>query len=136
VASLFTRIIDGALPAHFVWRDERCVSFLSINPITVGHALVVPRVEVDHWLDLEPDVAAHLVVVARNVGRAQQHAFAPPRVGLEIAGFEIAHCHLHVLPIWDETDLHLSRGASVPSEVLAANARAITDALDALGLAP
>ena len=133
--TLFTRIIEGELPAHFVWEDDRCVAFLSINPMTVGHALVVPRAEVDHWVDLEPDLAAHLMVVARAVGLAQQHAFRPPRIGMEIAGFEVAHCHLHVLPIWGEDDLHLSRSArSVEPETLAAAALQIRAALDELGL--
>ncbi|MEI7999716.1 MAG: HIT family protein [Actinomycetes bacterium] len=135
--TIFTRIIDGELPGHFVWSDEHCVAFLSINPVTDGHALVVPRAEIDHWIDLEPALAQHLMEVARRVGAAQQRVFAPPRIGMEIAGFEVPHCHLHVLPIHDETDLHLSRSArSVDPEVLAANAQAIRDALSALGTAP
>jgi hypothetical protein len=136
VPTIFTRIIDGEIPGHFVWTDDRCVAFLSINPVTDGHALVVPRDEVDHWIDLSPDLAAHLMDVARKVGAAQQRAFAPPRVGLEVAGFEVPHCHLHVLPIWGEDDLHLSRSArSVDPDRLAANAAAIRDALSELGLA-
>ena len=135
--TIFTRIIDGELPGHFVWSDEHCVAFLSINPVTDGHALVVPRAEIDHWIDLEPALAQHLIEVARRVGAAQQRVFAPPRIGMEIAGFEVPHCHLHVLPIHDATDLHLSRSArSVDPEVLAANAQAIRDALSALGTAP
>lgn len=134
VPSIFTRIIDGELPGHFVWTDEHCVAFLSINPVTDGHALVVPRAEIDHWIDLPPELAAHLTEVARIVGAAQQRAFAPPRIGLEIAGFEVPHCHLHVLPIWGEDDLHLSRSArSVDPDRLAANAEAIRAALSASG---
>src|SRR5688572_29337695 len=75
MATLFTRIIDGELPGRFVWRDDRAVCFLTINPITTGHALVVPIEEVDHWVDVEPDLAAHLMVVAHAVGRAQMQAF-------------------------------------------------------------
>lgn len=118
MTTLFTRIIDGELPGRFVWRDERCVAFLTIAPMGPGHALVVPRVEVDHWLDLEPDLAAHLMVVAREVGRAQQAAFSPTRVGLIIAGLEVPHTHLHVIPIESEADLDFARadhGASAES---------------------
>lgn len=137
MASIFTKIIDGEIPGHFVWRDDLCVAFLSINPITTGHALVVPREEVDHWVDLEPDLAAHLMVVARHVGAAQQRAFRAPRIGMEIAGFEVPHCHLHVLPIWGEEDLHLSRSARhVEPETLVAAALQIGAALDELGLHP
>jgi diadenosine tetraphosphate (Ap4A) HIT family hydrolase len=135
--TLFTRIIDGEIPGHFVWTDEHCVAFLSINPVTAGHALVVPRVEVDEWTDLPADLAGHLFVVAQKLGRAQLRAFSAPRIGLEIAGFEVPHCHLHVLPIRGEEDLHLSRSArSVENDELVANATYIRNALGELGLAP
>jgi diadenosine tetraphosphate (Ap4A) HIT family hydrolase len=137
MTTLFTRIIEGELPGRFVYRDDRCVAFLSINPITTGHALVVPRDEVDHWIDLAPELAAHLMVVGRAIGLAQQHAFRAPRIGMTIAGFEVPHCHLHVLPIWGEDDLHLSRSArSVEPETLVAAAMQIRSALDELGLEP
>ncbi len=106
MATLFTRIIEGELPGRFVWRDERCVAFLSIAPLRPGHTLVVPIEEVDHWIDLEPDLAAHLMTVAHRIGRAQQEAFAPARVGLIVAGMEVPHTHLHVVPITREADLH------------------------------
>ena len=70
MATLFTKIIDGELPAHFVWKDDVCVAFLSIAPLKPGHTLVVPRAEVDHWLDLEPETVAHLSVVSQSLGRA------------------------------------------------------------------
>ena len=99
MATLFTRIIAGELPGRFVWRDDRCVSFLSINPIQHGHALVVPIEEVDHWLDLDPDLNAHLVRIGQRIGQAQQAAFSPMRIGLMIAGLEVPHVHVHVIPI-------------------------------------
>ena len=74
---VFTRIIDGELPGAFVWRDDRCVAFLSINPLHAGHTLVVPSAEVDHWVDLDDDLAAHLFVVARRSGRSSSDAFDP-----------------------------------------------------------
>jgi histidine triad (HIT) family protein len=136
VATLFTRIIDGELPGTFVWRDERCVAFLSINPVRPGHALVVPRAEVDHWIDLEPDLARHLMTVAQTIARAQQRAFQPTRVGLLIAGLEVPHTHLHLIPMGSEADLHLSNAAaSVPAEDLERNAAALRDALRADGAA-
>lgn len=130
MATLFTRIIDGELPGTFVWRDDRCVSFLSINPVRPGHALVVPRDEVDHWIDLPPDLARHLMTVAQTIARAQQAAFEPSRVGLLIAGMEVPHTHLHLIPIGSEADLHLSNAAaSVPPEELEVNAAALRAAL-------
>ena len=76
-----------------------------------GHALVVPRAEVDHWLDLDDVLAAHLTKVAQTVGRAQMTAFSPARVGLIIAGLEVPHTHLHVIPIESEADLDFARRA-------------------------
>ena len=130
MATLFTRIIAGELPGTFVWRDERCVSFLSINPVRPGHALVVPRDEVDHWINLEPDLARHLMTVAQTIARAQQQAFQPTRVGLLIAGMEVPHTHVHLIPIGSESDLHLSNAApSVTAEELDRTATALRDAL-------
>ena len=76
--TLFTRIIDGEIPGVFVWRDPECVAFLSINPMHPGHTLVVPRAEVDHWIDLDPDLAAHLFQVAQTIGKAQMAALRRP----------------------------------------------------------
>jgi histidine triad (HIT) family protein len=134
MASVFTRIIDGELPGHFVWRDDRCVAFLSINPLRHGHTLVVPIVEVDHWLDLEPDLAAHLMVVAQRIGVAQQEAFDPLRVGLIVAGLEVPHVHLHVVPIWGVADLDFANAEASPDP--AALARAADAIRVALGTSP
>lgn len=103
--TLFTRIIDGEIPGRFVWKDDKAVAFLTIAPIKPGHVLVVPRAEVDHWVDLDGELAAHLMSVARDVGRAQMAAFTPVRVGMIIAGLEVPHCHLHLIPIDAESDL-------------------------------
>ena len=74
VPSIFTRIIDGEVPGVFVWRDPQCVAFLSINPMHPGHTLVVPREEVDHWIDLDPELNAHLFDVARQRSVARRTA--------------------------------------------------------------
>ncbi|HWW45153.1 MAG TPA: HIT family protein [Acidimicrobiia bacterium] len=130
MATLFSRIIAGELPGTFVWRDEECVAFLSINPLQPGHTLVVPRAEVDHWIDLPPDAVRHLVTVARTIGRGQQQAFDPARIGLLIAGMEVPHTHLHVIPIRSEADLHLSNAArSVDPDELERQAASLRAAL-------
>ncbi len=98
MATVFTRIIQGELPGTFVWRDERCVAFLSINPLAHGHTLVVPIDEIDHWVDAPADLAAHLFAVTHRVAEAQRRAFSPARVGVIIAGYEVPHAHIHVVP--------------------------------------
>lgn len=97
--TIFTRIIEGEIPARLLWEDDHCVAFLDVRPLAEGHVLVVPRAEVDHWIDLEPEVAGHLLVVARAVGQAQRQVYAPARIGLMIAGFEVPHTHVHVVPM-------------------------------------
>jgi histidine triad (HIT) family protein len=114
MATLFSRIIAGEIPGRFVWRDERAVVFLTIAPIARGHALVVPVEEVDHWVDLDTYLAAHLMEVARQVGQAQMAAFAPRRIGMIIAGLEVPHCHLHLIPIESEADLSFARADHSP----------------------
>jgi histidine triad (HIT) family protein len=97
--SIFTRIIDGEIPGRFVWKDDVCVAFLTIEPMRPGHTLVVPREEVDHWIDLDPATCAHLFEVARVIGRAQDAVFHPRRVGVLIVGDEVPHAHIHLVPI-------------------------------------
>jgi histidine triad (HIT) family protein len=105
VATIFTRIINGELPARFVWKDDRCVAFLSNRPLRPGHALVVPREEIDHWIDLEPSLLGHLMEAAQAIGLAQMAGFKPERIGVMVAGLEVPHCHVHVVPIRGMHDL-------------------------------
>ena len=103
--TIFTQIIEGKLPARFVWKDDVCVVFLSNRPLRPGHSLVVPRAEVDHWIDLDPDTLTHLVETAQAIGRAQMAGFKPERIGVMLAGLEVPHCHFHVVPIRGLHDL-------------------------------
>jgi len=126
MSTLFTKIIDGELPGRFVYRDETCVAFLTIAPICPGHTLVVPRLEVDHWVDLPDDVAGHLAIVARKIGAAQMQAFDAERISLIIAGLEVPHTHLHVLPIKSESDIDFRKA---DANVAAADLDAAADRL-------
>ncbi|MGZ8178490.1 HIT family protein [Williamsia sp. SKLECPSW1] len=98
MASVFTMIINGDIPGRFVWKDDIAVAFLTINPVTPGHVLVVPREEIDHWEQVDPAVFAHLTAVAQTIGKATRDAFDAPRMGLLIAGLEVPHLHIHVFP--------------------------------------
>lgn len=134
--SVFTRIINGEIPGSFVWRDEIAVAFMSINPISAGHTLVVPVAEVDHWIDLPQATATHLMAVGHTIGQAQQRAFSPDRIGLIVAGFEVPHTHLHVLPINSIADLDFHNAATVPDfAAIASWAEAIRAELRAAGVA-
>ena len=119
--SLFTKIIRGEVPGRFVWRDERAVGFLTIAPLRPGHTLVVPIEEIDHWLDVPPDLMQHLTLVAQKIGQAVQRTFRPEKVGLMIAGLEVRHVHLHLVPIHSLGDLDFAK----------ADTKATPEALDA-----
>lgn len=109
MSTVFTKVLQGELPGRFVFRDERCAVFLTIAPINPGHLLVIPVQEVDHWDDLEPDLAAHLFLVAQRAAKAVKAVFAPTRVALLIAGMEVPHAHLHVVGIDTEAELAFDR---------------------------
>ncbi len=108
-ASIFTQIIRGDLPARFVWQDARVVAFLAMTPLKPGHVLVVPRKEVDHWIDLEPELLDHLMAVAQSVARAIHAAVPSVKVGLVIAGVEVRHVHVHLVPIDAVRELNFDR---------------------------
>ena len=137
MSSVFTKIMSGELPGHFIWKDDICAAFLSINPIATGHTLVVPILEVDHWIELPPDTNSHLINVAQIIGEAQMNAYSPERVGIVIAGFEVPHTHLHVIPINGMQDLEFSRAAAtVDQSLLSAAAVDLTNALIENGHSP
>jgi histidine triad (HIT) family protein len=99
-----------------------------------GHTLVVPRLEVDHWLDVDPQILAHLTKVAQVIGRAQMAAFNPARIGVMIAGLEVPHLHIHVVPIRDMRDLDFgNQDANPDPKVMDDAAGALRDGLRKLG---
>lgn len=133
--TIFTKIIEGEIPGTFVWRDDRCVAFMSINPLRDGHVLVVPRAEIDHWLDCPSDLRDHLMEVSRAIGKALQSVHHPAKVGLMIAGLEVPHLHLHVVPIDGIRDLDFANAAaSVETEYLEDQAGSIRKELTSMGV--
>jgi histidine triad (HIT) family protein len=134
--TLFTRIIDGDLPGRFVWEDDVCVAFLTINPLTPGHTLVVPREPVDHWLDAGPELRAHLFEVSHTISRAIEAAYRPTRVGLMIAGLEVPHLHIHLAGIDTLEDLDFAAADPDPGAAALDDAKArLRAALREMGVA-
>jgi histidine triad (HIT) family protein len=114
MATIFTKIINGEIPGRFVWSDEVCIGMLDIRPLHHGHVLVVPRAEIDHWIDLPSETAAHLMTVAHTIGNAQKRVVGSDRIGLLIAGFEVPHTHVHVVPIEGMGDLDFRNAETSP----------------------
>ena len=111
---MFTKIIEGELPGRFVWRDDRVVAFLPIAILAPGHTLVVPVEPVDHWIDVDPELNAHLWGVAQTIGRALQDAFEPTRVGVLVVGDEVAHTHVHLIPFTSTRQLSFANQDTDP----------------------
>jgi histidine triad (HIT) family protein len=105
MSSLFTRIRQGELPGHILWDDGSCFAILTIKPIREGHLLVIPHQEVDHWDDMDPALNAHVFNVAGTLSRAMRALFPCEKIGMMIAGLEVRHAHLHLIPIKAISDL-------------------------------
>lgn len=129
MASVFTRIIQGELPGHFVWRDELCVAIMTIQPICTGHVLVIPKEEIDQWTDLPVELAQHLMQVSHTISNALKRVYPTQRVGLMIAGLEVPHTHLHLIPMDSMDDLNFAFAKNADAESLAQAATAIREAL-------
>jgi len=108
MSSIFAEIIAGRAPARMIWTDDAAVAFLTIEPRQPGHTLVVPRLEVDRWLDLPEELMAHLMSVARRIGLAQREEWGSDRAGLMIEGYMVPHVHVHVWPSWSPFEFHPS----------------------------
>ncbi|WP_165215428.1 HIT family protein [Schaalia sp. ZJ1691] len=133
MTTVFHKIITGEFPGRFVWADDICVAFATIEPTSPGHVLVVPREPFAQWTHGPSTTATHLFDVARIIGQAQEQAFGVARAGLAIAGFEVPHTHLHVIPLRDEKDILLSRARAASDEELDQAMTALRAALISMG---
>ena len=133
MSTVFTKIIEGDLPGRFVYRDDNVVAFLSIEPVEYGHVLVVPVQEVDKWTDLDPVIWTQMNEVAQQIGRAIIDVFGSQRAGYLIAGFEVAHLHIHLFPANDMSGYNLEKAmpadSTDPAKMDAAAAK-LREALD------
>jgi histidine triad (HIT) family protein len=129
MASVFTLIMEGKIPGHFVYQDDIAVAILTIQPIREGHVLVIPRAEVDQWSDLPADTAAHLMKVSHKIANAMKTLFPCTRIGVVIAGLEQPHTHIHLVPMDSMDDLSFAFAKSADDEALKKTAEKIRGAL-------
>lgn len=101
MASIFTEILNGRSPGRFIWADDRVFAILTIEPRKPGHVLVIPRIEVDRWSELDEDLAMHIFRVGRLIGLAQREEWNADRIGLMFEGYRVPHAHLHIWPSWN-----------------------------------
>ncbi len=116
MASIFTRIINREIPAHIVAEDDSFISFLDINPLVMGHALVIPKKEVDYIYDLDDDTLAALHLFSKRVAKAIESSVSCQRIGIAVIGLEVPHTHVHLVPLNSMDDINFSRPKLNPSE--------------------
>lgn len=109
MATIFSKIIAGEIPSYQIYEDELYYAFLDINPLAEGHTLVIPKVETDYLFDLEDDLLAGMMVVAKKVALAIDQTMVCKRVGVAVLGLEVPHAHIHLVPLNSLYDIEFSR---------------------------
>ena len=120
MATIFSRIVAGEIPSHKVAEDDEFFAFLDINPVALGHTLVIPKKEVDYIFDIDDPMLGRLVAFAKRVARAQETSIECKREGLAVMGLEVPHAHIHLIPITKESDMYFGgKKLAVSQEELA-----------------
>ena len=102
---IFCKIINGDLPSAKIYEDERVLAFLTIEQINPGHALVIPKNHVEQFQDIQSDEYINVMQIVQKIAKSLEKTYKPKRVGLMVQGFEVAHAHIHVAPLFEETDI-------------------------------
>ncbi len=109
MASVFTKIINGELPSYKIHEDELTYSFLALDQVNLGHVLVIPKQEVNHWFDTPAKSYTQVSLNSQKIAKAIKAATNCPRVGIMVAGFEVPHYHVHLIPAWSIPDLDFKK---------------------------
>ena len=129
MASIFTRIIQGEIPCHKVAENDKFIAFLDITPVAKGHTLVVPKMEVDYFFDLDSDLLSEINLFAKEVATKLQRTVPCRRIGVAIIGLEVPHAHVHLIPLNTMADINFSaERLKMSNEELAALASEIRNA--------
>ena len=107
MASIFSKIVAGEIPAHKIYEDEKFLAFLDINPVAEGHTLVIPKKETDYIFDVDDKTLSEMIIFAKKIALAQQKAIECKRVGLLVVGTEVPHAHIHLIPFKNESQMSL-----------------------------
>lgn len=119
MATIFTRIINGEIPSYKIAEDENYLAFLDVYPLVVGHALVIPKKEIDYIFDLDDQTLSGLHVFSKKVAKAIEKAIPCKRIGVAVIGLEVPHVHVHLVPLNEMNDINFSRPKiTVPKEVM------------------
>jgi histidine triad (HIT) family protein len=114
--TIFTRIINREIPSFKITENEKFYAFLDINPLVEGHTLVIPKLEVDKFLDMPDDYLSEILLFAKPIAYAIEKAFPCNRCGLSVVGLEVPHAHLHLVPLNTMDDINFSRKKLSPTD--------------------
>jgi len=130
MSTIFSKIIAGDIPAFKVAENDEFLAFLDINPLRMGHTLVIPKQEVDYFFDIAPDNMAKMLAFTADVAKAIKVAYPCKKVGMTIIGLEVPHAHIHLVPMDGISDMNFSGPKMNPSmEELAEAAKSIQAAI-------
>ena len=118
MSSLFTRIIQGEIPCHKILENDQYLAFLDIRPINPGHTLVIPKKEIDYIFEMDDNLLAGLMIFAKRAAQLIQNALPCKKIGIMAAGLEVPHAHIHLVPIFEVTDLNFTRAKAATNEEL------------------
>ena len=127
MATLFTKIVEGQIPCHKIMEDDRFLAFLDIRPINPGHTLVIPKQEINYIFDLEDPLLSGLMIFAKKVAIKIKKVIPCQRVGIMVAGIEVPHTHIHLIPITKVTELNFALAKNATNEELAQVAQKIRE---------
>ncbi len=108
MATVFSRVVTGEIPCHRIAENDKFLAFLDITPIAEGHTLVIPKVEVDYFFDLEDDLLREINLFAKDVAVKLKRAIPCRRIGVAIVGLEVPHAHVHLIPLNTMKDINFS----------------------------
>ena len=114
--SIFTKIVNGEIPAHRVAETDKFLAFLDVSPLVMGHVLVIPKQEVDYIFDIEDEPYAELMHFAKTVAKGLKKAFPCKKVGVAVIGLEVPHAHIHLIPMNAVGDMNFAKEKLKPSQ--------------------
>ena len=130
MSSIFSRIVAGEIPCHKIAENDEFFAFLDINPIAVGHTLVIPKTEIDYIFDIDDEVLGRMMQFAKTIACGLKKAIPCKRIGVAVIGLEVPHAHIHLIPLQKESDMYLgTKKLEKTSEELAKTAAAIREAI-------
>jgi len=107
--TIFTKIINREIPAYIISENSKFIAFLDINPLSIGHTLVVPKKETDHFFDLDDDFLTEILLFSKKISKAIKKVTRCNRIGLSVIGLEVPHAHLHLVPLNEMNDIDFNK---------------------------